>query len=289
MNEERFDVPIEGGVLVGHRRGEGPPALLLHGGAALPDYLGDCAALLDDLVTTYRYTQRGTPPSEAAPPYSIESHMADALAVLDAFGVERAWAIGHSWGGHLALHLLVSHPERLLGVICVDALAADGGVFEEYERNLARGLTEDEVAAVREMQARRRAGEVSEAELVGAYEIIWPRFFLDQRKMTPTPKRVGPQASIETNRSLAEHFERGTLMNGLPDAPTLPVLFVHGEHDPMPLRAAEETAALLADARVEPIADAAHFPWVEQPPAFRHAVEAFLAEQSARTHGFRGQ
>ena len=36
--------------------------------------------------------------------------------MLDAFGIERAWAIGHSWGGHLALHLLVTHPERLHGV-----------------------------------------------------------------------------------------------------------------------------------------------------------------------------
>ena len=28
MREERFEVPVAGGVLVGHRGGDGPPALL---------------------------------------------------------------------------------------------------------------------------------------------------------------------------------------------------------------------------------------------------------------------
>ncbi|MBI4172546.1 MAG: alpha/beta hydrolase [Actinobacteria bacterium] len=108
MREEPFEVPVAGGALAGHRGGEGPPALLLHGGPAWPDYLGPCGEELSGLFTTLRYTQRGIAPSTAGPLYSIESHMADALAVLDRFGVDRAWAIGHSWGGHLALHLLVA-------------------------------------------------------------------------------------------------------------------------------------------------------------------------------------
>ena len=146
MEEERFDVTVDGVVLRGHRGGSGAPALLLHGGAAVPDYLGECAKLLDGLFSTIRYTQRGTPPSDEGPPYSVERHVADALAVLDAFELERAWAIGHSWGGHLALHLLVAHPERLLGVLCIDPLGADPTIFGEYEANLARGLTEEQIA-----------------------------------------------------------------------------------------------------------------------------------------------
>jgi pimeloyl-ACP methyl ester carboxylesterase len=189
--EQPFEVPVEQGVLVGHRGGDGPPALLLHGGAALPDYLGDCAELLADLFTTYRYTQRGTPPSTARPPYTVEAHVADAIAVLDAFEIERAWAIGHSWGGHLALQLLVSHPERLLGVICVDTLGADGGVFAEYEQNLARGMTDDEIGFVRDTQSRRRAGDVTEADLVEVFRIVWPRFFHDAANATAPPEHVG--------------------------------------------------------------------------------------------------
>jgi pimeloyl-ACP methyl ester carboxylesterase len=79
------ETPFEVGPLRGHRGGSGPPALLLHGGAAVPDYLDGLADELGGLFTTYRYTQRGTPPSEGGPPFTVEQHMADALSVLDAF------------------------------------------------------------------------------------------------------------------------------------------------------------------------------------------------------------
>src|SRR5439155_320620 len=58
---------------------------------------------------TIRYQQRGTFPSDTGPPYAIEAHVVDAVAVLEFFGLAQAWAIGHSWGGHLALHLAVTH------------------------------------------------------------------------------------------------------------------------------------------------------------------------------------
>jgi proline iminopeptidase len=117
MDERPFESAVVGGVLPGHVGGNGAPALLLHGGPGAPDYLGGCAAELGGIFTTLRYTQRGTPPATAGPPYSVESHMNDALAVLDTFGLERVWAIGQSWGGQLALHLAVAHPERLYGVV----------------------------------------------------------------------------------------------------------------------------------------------------------------------------
>src|SRR3989442_1543115 len=125
MREEPFELEVGDGRLRGHRAvGEAPPALVLHGGAAVSDYTGGLAEELDGLFSTIRYTQRGTPPSLAPGPYTVETHVADALAVLDHFGLERAWAVGHSWGGHLALHLAVAHPERLLGIVGVAALGA---------------------------------------------------------------------------------------------------------------------------------------------------------------------
>ena len=274
MREEPFELPVAGGVLQGHRAGTGRPALLLHGGAAAPDYLGPCAELLDGLFETFRYTQRGTPPSHAPPPYTIESHIADALAVLDLFDLERAWAIGHSWGGHLALHLLVSHPKRIEGVLCIDALGADASVFAAFDAKLDEALTPEDRTRVREIEERRRAGDVTEADLVERFRLVWPVYFA-QAPSEP-PERVGLQASIETNRSLAEHFERRTLARKL-SAVRAPVLFVHGQDDPVPPESSTGTAALIPGARVEMIAGCGHFPWLEQPEAFRAAVERLLS------------
>jgi pimeloyl-ACP methyl ester carboxylesterase len=148
-------------------------------------------------------------------------------------------------------------------------------------------MTDDEIGFVRETQARRRAGEVSEADLVEVFRIVWPRFFLDAASATAPPEHVGAEASIGTNRSLAEHFARGTLRKGLPSAKA-PVLFFHGEHDPMPIRTAWETAALIEGARVEPVAGAAHFPWVEQPTAFRRARGVVPVRAARKNRGRQG-
>jgi pimeloyl-ACP methyl ester carboxylesterase len=230
VREEPFELPVDGGAIRGHRAGEGRPALLLHGGAAVSDYLGPCAELLDGLFETIRYTQRGTPPSEAPPPYTIESHMADALAVLDRFGLAKAWAIGHSWGGHLALHLLVAHPERIEGALCIDPLGADPSVFGAFQKRVDEVLTADERTRVHEIEERRRAGDVTEEELVERFRLVWPVYFV--RAAFPPPERVGVQASIQTNRSLARDPRAGAVRarRGRPD----PACIVdrHGRADP---------------------------------------------------------
>ncbi len=272
VRERAFEV----GALHGHRGGSGPPALLLHGGAAVPDYLANLAEELAVTFTTYRYTQRGTPPSGGGPPYDIEAHMRDASAVLDAVGVDRAWAIGHSWGGHLALHLLVAHPERLLGVVAVDPLGAFPEALAEHGANRRRLLSPEQTARLDEIEAHRRAGEVSEAELVERFATAWPTYFADPLKATPSPGRVGVQASIEVNRSLVEHFDRRTLLHGLPGA-ALPALFVHGELSVIPVWSTTETAGLIPGARVVVVEGSGHFPWVERPGSVRDAVEPFLA------------
>jgi pimeloyl-ACP methyl ester carboxylesterase len=273
MREEPFQLPVDDGALRGHRAGEGRPALLLHGGAAVPDYMGPCAEQLDGLFETFRYTQRGTPPSDGGPPYTIESHMADAVAVLDLFGLERAWAIGHSWGGHLALHLALGYPDRVEGLLCIDPLGADPSVFAAFEITLVETLSEDDLARIHQIEERRRAGIVTEAELVERFRLVWPVYF--KHAAAPPPERIGVQASIETNRSLAEHFEHGTLKRRLHEI-SVPALFIHGEDDPMPPPSSTATAALIPGARVETIPDCGHFPWIEQPEAFRKAVERLL-------------
>jgi pimeloyl-ACP methyl ester carboxylesterase len=277
--ERPFELEIGDGVLRGHRAETGPPALLLHGGPAMPDYLGPVAAELDGLLATIRYTQRGTLPTTVGPPFTIESHAADAIAVLDGLGIERAWAVGHSWGGHLALFLAIWHPERLLGLICIDPLGAFNDVFADQDRRLRGLLTPEQAARVEEVEELRRRGEATEGDLLERLTMIWPNWFADPTAAPPHGfEHLGPEASRRTNASLAQHFEAGTLAGGLPTL-RLPALFVHGELDALPPRASEATAALIPGARVEILPGLGHFPWLEQPGAVRAAVEPFLAAQ----------
>ena len=202
--------------------------------------------------------------------------MADAVAVLDHFGIERAWAVGHSWGGHLALHLLVAHPERLLGVVCIDPLGAFERVFAEFGANL-RGAAERRrrsPGSTRSRGRRRRRGHrgrPGRAVAAGLAALV-----RRSRGGAADPAgRIGVACSTGTNASISDHFGLITLATGLPSA-RLPALFVHGERDPLPVSSSLEAAALIPGARVETIPDCGHFPWMERPGEIRKAVGRFL-------------
>ena len=104
--------------------------------------------------------QRGLEPSTVEGPRDIETHLADAVAVLDHLGWDRAWLMGHSWGAHLAMHVAVAHPERVHGLILFDTLGAlaDGGRAALVENLVAR-LRPKERARLDELVALETAGD----------------------------------------------------------------------------------------------------------------------------------
>ena len=122
----------------------------------------------------------------------------------------------------------------------------------------------------------RRAGEATEADLQERFELLWPQYFADPAAAVSIPLRVGRECSRDTNASIVEHFERGTLVSRLPGV-RLPVLFVHGELDALPLSSVERTAALVPGARLEVIPGCGHFPWWEAPGETGRIVGEFMA------------
>src|SRR6476646_9650289 len=115
--------------LAGWLTGDGPEVLLLHGGPGMTDYM---QSLLPELAG-YRvasFQQRGVAPSTLAGPFDVPTLRDDVIEVLDTLGWESPVMIGHSWGGHLLLHLLAGTPRRVGAALLVDPLGAvgDGGL-----------------------------------------------------------------------------------------------------------------------------------------------------------------
>ncbi|NEP09348.1 MAG: alpha/beta hydrolase [Symploca sp. SIO2C1] len=74
----------------------------------------------------------------AAPSYTLAAYAADLVILLQQLGIERAWLIGHSLGGSIALWGASAASEQVEGVICLNA---GGGIYlkEEFERFRAAG------------------------------------------------------------------------------------------------------------------------------------------------------
>lgn len=100
--------------------GTGVPVVFLH------EFAGDHRSWepqLRHFGRTYRcltYSARGFPPSDVpndVAAYSQSRAVTDALTVLDAAGIDRAFIVGNSMGGFGALHFALQHPERTLGSV----------------------------------------------------------------------------------------------------------------------------------------------------------------------------
>jgi proline iminopeptidase len=266
-------LPVSGGTLAGRRTGSGPPLLLLHGGPGLSDYLAPLAAELAPAFTVVHYQQRGIAPSVAEGDRTIEGHVADAVSVMDALGWERPWVLGHSWGGHLAMHLAVMHPDRVAGVVVADALGGVGdGGREAFGENLLRPLDDAARARVDEITAREESGEVTVAEEIEAVGLLWPYYFADPATAPPMPAmEMDIAGHLATWASIREHLERRTLETALPSL-RVPAVFVHGELDPIPAEATRESAALVPGAQLHVLPGIGHFPWLEQPGCMRQLL-----------------
>jgi pimeloyl-ACP methyl ester carboxylesterase len=278
-DEREFRVSTDGGELVGWLRdgnSEAPPMLLLHGGPGLSEYLKPLADELDGLSPIARYQQRGLAPSVASGARHVERHVADAVDVLDGLGWPKAIVIGHSWGGHLAMHFAVAHPERLTAFVALDPLGGVGdGGMASFVQNLNSSVPERDRPRQRELEALESPTDAERREGLG---YVWPFYFADPAKAPPMPGFGFDPDAGQTWASINEHFAARTLEGGLQEV-DVPFLLIHGEKSPIPIDEVVKTAEVVPNARVVRLTNCGHWPWLEQPGSVRAAIEMFANEQ----------
>ena len=170
----------EGDIHGWHYEGEGPRAVLLHGGPCISaSYMEPLVPHLAGVFRQSLYQQRGLSPTTVEGPFTVEANVADAAAVIDETAGGRAWIVGHSWGGHLALQVLAAIPERVAGAIIVDPLGAHLDVMPEFGERLQAPLSEKDRARVREIEAKEEAGTATPEESLEDFRLVWPSYFAD--------------------------------------------------------------------------------------------------------------
>jgi pimeloyl-ACP methyl ester carboxylesterase len=264
-------------LIAGLRTGDGPPVLLLHGGPGLGfDYLRDLAEELAEENDVAWYQQRGQAPSAVEGPHTVATDVDDARRVLDALGWDKAYVVGHSWGGHLALHVAEAMPDRVLGVLAVDPLGAIGdGRWPEFDEEIFRRTPESVRDRARELDELQMKGEADDALALEGMRLVWPAYFADPEAAPPMPElRMASERSAQMVESINEELPK--LEAGLPQI-RVPVGFVHGSRSPMPIEASTEAAERIPSAWVEVVEGAGHFIWVEAPGAVRDSLRLLTA------------
>ncbi len=270
-----FTVQAGAGPIVGWRRGAGTPVVLFHGGPGLSDYLSPLAEELSGDYTAFRYQQRGLNPSTTSGPFTIESHLEDAVAVIDHIGPDPVFVVGHSWGGHLAMHLATARPDRLRGIVIVDPLGAVGdGGEADMQQSMATRTPPETMARANELDERAMRGEGTTEDAIEALRLVWPAYFADPAHAPPMPSlAISLPCYAETFESIHAHLTDRTLEKNLPRV-RIPIVFVLGAESPIPVRHGEVSAALIPGATVRVLDGCGHFVWIERPGAVRAALDS---------------
>jgi pimeloyl-ACP methyl ester carboxylesterase len=124
MAQQNTVTPVRAELTIDGRRlsyldfgGNGRPLLALHG--HLDEGL-TWAYLARELAPDWRVIapdQRGHGDSDRADDYTREGYLADAVALLDHLGLDKAVVLGHSGMGRTAYQLAARYPDRVLAVI----------------------------------------------------------------------------------------------------------------------------------------------------------------------------
>lgn len=196
--------------------------------------------------------------------YTISAFADDVLEVFRALEIDEAVLVGLSMGGTVAQSFTLCHPGRVRALVLVGA--TPHGLGEDVNAdNVLKAIDELGVVTASQRVIERSFGHAASADLVN----------FAKEEVAQTPAFVARQAIASLNAS----DSRGRL-----GEIRVPTLVVVGYEDIITPPA--ESAVLaegIPDSRLEVIADAGHFPMLEQPGIFNRVLDKFLTETDSRS------
>ncbi len=127
MEPEPLSVPVKGGRLAAFRyrssagESNAPVALAVHGITSNSRAWAPVARALGDRAQLVAVDLRGRGDSrDLPPPYGLDTHVDDLLALADQLDLERLVLTGHSLGAYVAARLAERHPNRVSALVLVD-------------------------------------------------------------------------------------------------------------------------------------------------------------------------
>jgi pimeloyl-ACP methyl ester carboxylesterase len=117
-------VQLSSGLTLHYQRvGEGPDLVFIHGLTGnLASWHLRIVPLLRDHFRILTYDLRGHGHSDIPPTgYTTEDMAGDLKALLEVFGIEQPYLVGHSYGADTALYFSLLHPQRVKKVIAAES------------------------------------------------------------------------------------------------------------------------------------------------------------------------
>ncbi len=278
-------VDIGDGVTV-HLRDEGrkdaPAIMLLHGSNADLHTWEPWVAALTSQYRVIRFDQvgHGLTGPDPAHDYSRANYVADIREVADALGLERFIIGGNSMGGKHALAFAIAHPDRVSGLVLVDASGGPMPQDKAAKKNSGGGNIGFRIARMPgvnrlvEQITPRSLITQSLEQSVSVKSIITEQMIDRYWELLRYPgnRRATLKRFSQPHESLTEAEIAGV---------TAPTLILWGEQDRLiPVAAGQWLAEAMPTAQITVYPNIGHLPQEEAPAATLGDLLPWLAEHA---------
>ena len=241
----------------------GPAVVFIHGWTHNLSVWDDQVAALSGRYRVVRFDRRGYGKSTGFSDQSADPQ--DLLTLLEALHIPRAYIVGHSRGGDVALRFAAAYPQRVSGLVLYGAFSKAFPASPDFAQMIA---SLPDVA--------RRNGLDSAGKLLLASPVAWVP--PGRNDITERYKRLW--ASYSGKDLLDPHPES----NRVPEPTTeqikalrVPTLVIVGDHEAPFIAAADDSLAKwIPGAKKVVIPNAGHGAHFAQPASFNSALMDFI-------------
>ncbi|MBC8075016.1 MAG: alpha/beta fold hydrolase [Chloroflexales bacterium] len=246
--------------------GAGEPLLLIQGLGYTTEMWYRIRPALAARFSTIALDNRGVGRSDVPPgPYAIATMAADAIAALDAAGVERAHVFGVSLGGMIAQELALRHPKRVRSLVL--GCTACGG-----PRAVPASPIVLSALGARTLMTRLAGAQVLVPYI---YDRATPATRIEEDlavRLQTYPSNEGYVAQLKGAAFWQSYSRLGQIR--------APTLVIHGANDQLiPPQNGRVIAKAIPGAQLRILAQASHIFFTDQPEASCSAILEFLEMQ----------
>jgi pimeloyl-ACP methyl ester carboxylesterase len=239
---------------------DGQPMLFLHGWPDSWFSFSRVLELLPDTIRALAVDQRGFGESDRPDSgYTIPELAADAIAFLDALGIERVTLVGHSFGSFVARQTAIANPERVGALILIGTgFTGANAVTRQLQQDMRNLPDPIPVEFARDFQASTAYRPVPTD--------FFERIIVESLKLPPRLWRLAMDRLVEYD---------DTRQLSRIKAPTV---LLWGEHDAIFSRSEQDSfLAALPAARIRVYEETGHCPNWEQPERVAATCATILA------------
>lgn len=278
--EQRYHVAGEGPVCLAHSGGPGVGWEYLR----MPEVERHMTLVYIEPIGTGKSGRLADPRG-----YTLDRYVRYVDGLIEHLGLEKAYLLGHSYGGFVAQRYALQHPERLAGLILYDTSPTTTGDFyadlgENLNRFAERHADEpwlaDTMAAWQEVFAVTADSNVSDEQLTSIFRRMFPVYLADYAGREQEFAPMLAQVRVFTEPGCAEDptpFDvRGEL-----SSISVPTLIIVGRHDPIcSLRWARMLHEGILGSEFVVFERSGHFAHFEEPEAFSEAIREWREASS---------